>query len=290
MTSPRFTIYCHTNRVNGKRYVGQTVYSMEKRWMDHTSLAKMGIRRGQVFANAIRKYGVDAFDHRILEVALTQEEANTAETRWIAELNCLVPNGYNLKSGGGNHGHHHEDTKRLMGKASRARWQKMTPEERAVARSVVGKSLRKWWGTMTVEERDVAKHTRAERLRTWWEGMSAEERSARQIVRQGNIPQEQRRATAAKMVKTRLEKYGRAGVRRVRSPAEHGESIKKGWAGMTPEARAERVRKIKEGVRKGWAATSPEARTERGRKVQEGRRARAVKTAKLVRINLLRVI
>jgi len=33
MTTTRLTFYCHTDEVNGKRYVGQTVDTMERRWV-----------------------------------------------------------------------------------------------------------------------------------------------------------------------------------------------------------------------------------------------------------------
>lgn len=253
--APRFTIYCHTNRVNGKRYVGQTVYSMEKRWADHISASKAQKGGSRVFAAAIRKYGVDAFDHQVLEVTSTQEDADLYETLWIEQMGCRVPNGYNLESGGGGHGRHHDDTKRLMGAASRAWWQKMTAEERSA--SPVAEGLRAWWREMTAEEYAAAKSTRAERLRAYWAAMSAEERSAAQKARLATVSPEQRSMAAAKARETRKAKYGRQGNKRVRSSEEYSASIKLGWASMSSEARAERVLRIKEGVRKTREARVP---------------------------------
>jgi group I intron endonuclease len=234
--TPRFTIYCHTNRVNGKRYVGQTVYSMEKRWGDHVSSSKFKGRRS-LFANAVRKYGADAFDHQLLEVVSTQEEANLAEARWISQFTCLVPNGYNLTLGGGAAGRLHENTKILIGKASRAKWQKMTTEERSA--SGPAESLRTWWRKMTAEELSTAKSMRGERLRAWWRGMTVEERFAQQRARQNTVSPEQHQATIAKAWETRRAKYGQSG---------HA---------MTPEALVERGRKIKEGRRKAKEARAP---------------------------------
>lgn len=260
----RFTIYCHTNRVNGKRYVGQTVYSMEKRWGDHVAAAKRGEWGSRVFNRAIRKHGVDAFDHQVLEVVSTQEEADLYEILWIEQLTCRVPHGYNLQSGGGGQGLLHADTKRLIGKASRARWEKIPTKERSKLPPAEG--LRTWWRDMTAEEYNVAIRRRSDRFLAWWQEMTAEERSIQQRARQKNVSPERRSATAVKSWETRRVKYGQDGVKRVRSPEEHGESIKLGWASMTPEARAERVRKIKEGVL----------------------RAREEKKLRLVRVNLLR--
>ena len=52
------TIYCHIHRASGRRYVGQTRYSMEKRWRQHIYNAIRGDCR--VFAAAILEYGPDA--------------------------------------------------------------------------------------------------------------------------------------------------------------------------------------------------------------------------------------
>jgi group I intron endonuclease len=257
MTLPRFTIYCHTNRVNGKRYVGQTVYSMEKRWADHVSNAKSG-KRTHVLARAIRKHGVNAFDHEVLEVVSTQEAADAAESKWIEQLTCRVPNGYNLKSGGRRHGHH-EDTKRLIGKSSRAQWQKMTEEERAAIGRVMSEAAYIRWAN----DQGKSRHRVSERLRTWWQGMTAEERFTQQRARQNTIAPEQRSTTIAKSWETRRIKYGLAGS--LKSSEEWSASIKKGWADMPLKARAERVQKVKDGRR----------------------RAREARASRFVRINLL---
>ena len=91
-----YTVYCHTNTVNGKQYIGITKRRPQKRW------GKDGIKYGgQVFGNAIDKYGWDSFAHEILATGLTKEQAELEEQRLIRELNTLSPNGYNLNSGGG---------------------------------------------------------------------------------------------------------------------------------------------------------------------------------------------
>jgi group I intron endonuclease len=261
----RFTIYCHTNRVNGKRYVGQTVYSMEKRWAAHVSSAKSNIRKNcRAFIAAIRKYGADVFDHQVLEVVDTQEEADLLEALWIEQMGCRVPNGYNIDRGGNGPGRHHDETKRLISESLRARWEKMTSEERAAAQLRPAEHLRSWWKKMTPDERNVARRKRADGFRSRWQKMTDEEKSARQVARQKTVSPEKRSSTIKKAWETRREKYGQKGVSRVRSAEEHGASIKKGWAKASPEARAKRVQNIKDGVRK----------------------AREAKNFRLVRINL----
>ena len=99
----RWTIYCHIHRESGRRYVGITSKSWRKRWNDHASAAKRAKKDGRShFANAIRKYGKDAFSHEVLEVCISLEVANAAEVRWIAHFNTTdSEKGFNLAPGGG---------------------------------------------------------------------------------------------------------------------------------------------------------------------------------------------
>ena len=90
-------IYLLTNTVNGKQYVGQTSYGLEKRWREHCQDARRGFPR--YLYNAIRKYGPDAFTYEILEHT-TIEDVNARETYWISELKTLE-HGYNMTEGGG---------------------------------------------------------------------------------------------------------------------------------------------------------------------------------------------
>lgn len=94
-----YTIYKHTNKLNGKCYVGQTVHTPEKRWQGHLHGAAHG--SNMVFHRALRKYGPDVWDHEVLEEVLTKADANTCEIKWIALLNSTHPRiGYNRTSGG----------------------------------------------------------------------------------------------------------------------------------------------------------------------------------------------
>lgn len=92
------TIYCITNTVNGKKYVGKTVQDPRDRWDDHVRLANTGKRI--YFSNAIRKYGPDAFDLSILETT-ENEDLSGLERKWIAELKTFDHDlGYNSTEGG----------------------------------------------------------------------------------------------------------------------------------------------------------------------------------------------
>ena len=106
-------IYIVTNRINGKVYVGQTNGSVERRWSDHRKSAQAG---RTVFAKAIRKYGHEAFGISSVKLPAgsSQMNLNEAERLYIAELGSLVPNGYNLRSGGDGGGLLSETTRSRM--------------------------------------------------------------------------------------------------------------------------------------------------------------------------------
>lgn len=88
-------VYLITNKVNGKRYVGQTVRSLEERWKDHCR-----VKDDNYFHRAIHKYGVENFSLEIIDTADSGEELDEKEIFWIQKLNTLFPHGYNLKEGG----------------------------------------------------------------------------------------------------------------------------------------------------------------------------------------------
>ena len=91
----RYTVYCHTNLINGKKYIGITKRNPQKRW------GRDGNRYSrQAFGKAIEKYGWDNFTHEILADGLTEAQAKEEEKRFVYDLGTMAPNGYNLTSGG----------------------------------------------------------------------------------------------------------------------------------------------------------------------------------------------
>ena len=92
-------IYLRTNRINGKKYIGQVTTNRFKarqyRW-NNLNLPYAG----NVINNARKKYGIDAFDFEILKEC-KDEELNQLEMYYIKELNTKVPYGYNMTDGGG---------------------------------------------------------------------------------------------------------------------------------------------------------------------------------------------
>jgi len=65
-------VYLITNKVNGKQYVGQTHYSLSRRWKEHIDWSKNN--RKSVLHKAVFKYGVENFCIEPLHLCLTKEE------------------------------------------------------------------------------------------------------------------------------------------------------------------------------------------------------------------------
>lgn len=87
-------VYQATNLINGKRYIGVTKRSLEKRIIGHHSNANKGLQ--QVFSRAIRKYGRAAFEWRTLHDYLFIKDAIDAEARFVEKLRPE----YNMTAGG----------------------------------------------------------------------------------------------------------------------------------------------------------------------------------------------
>ncbi len=93
-----FTVYRALNKHNGKSYIGITSRTAKKRWQEHLSRARLGVRDNRICA-AIRKYGEDAFDLQSLIQADTEEAVRSFETQFIKKYDTYK-NGYNCNLGG----------------------------------------------------------------------------------------------------------------------------------------------------------------------------------------------
>ena len=119
-------IYMITNKINNKKYVGQTVsylssgrkYGITGRWNHHISDANNYVDKGRYFCNAIRKYGKDNFNIEILLIC-NLEMMDYYEIKFIKLYNTLSPNGYNLEDGGSGPKRLHPDTIEKISKSHR---------------------------------------------------------------------------------------------------------------------------------------------------------------------------
>jgi group I intron endonuclease len=98
-------IYILTNNINQKQYIGQTLRGIDKRITEH--------KKGKtIISKALNKYGLDNF--KIIHFQCPEEDLDWQETFLIEELNTLVPNGYNLETGGNKNKKLNEITKQKI--------------------------------------------------------------------------------------------------------------------------------------------------------------------------------
>ena len=111
-----YIVYCHTNKINGKKYVGITSQKPQSRWKNGN-----GYRNNEYFFRAIQKYGWHNFQHEILYTNLTKADAEKKEVELIAEYHSSLPeNGYATKQ---------KISRSNTGKANPMKGKKMTAEQ-----------------------------------------------------------------------------------------------------------------------------------------------------------------
>lgn len=92
-------IYCITNQVNKKQYVGKCVCSIEKRFKTHKQDSKKSRNLNRPLYRAFNKYGINNFVINQLEEVKDLNILSEREIYWIKKLNTFK-SGYNATSGG----------------------------------------------------------------------------------------------------------------------------------------------------------------------------------------------
>jgi len=90
-------IYEAINKINKMSYIGQTTKSLSYRKEKHYHAMKY---YNYYFYNALKKYGWDNFEWKIIEECDTKEDLNKMEIYYIKQHNTLRPYGYNISEGG----------------------------------------------------------------------------------------------------------------------------------------------------------------------------------------------
>lgn len=106
-----FCVYMHTNKINGKKYIGITSQRPKRRFLNGKGY------QTQFLGKAVKKYGWENFETQILFDGISEEEAKQKEIELIAEHKTTDPTiGYNIAMGGdGTIGYHHtEEAKQKM--------------------------------------------------------------------------------------------------------------------------------------------------------------------------------
>lgn len=120
-------IYSWKNNTNGKRYIGQTKHS-EQRKRNHIHEA-MEKNSDYYFHRALRKYGQDSFTYEVLaELGDNPEQSfvDFMENHYIHDFNTIWPNGYNQVYAKALN----EEAIEKMKATKKKQFDAMTPEER----------------------------------------------------------------------------------------------------------------------------------------------------------------
>ena len=139
-------IYKIINKITNKIYIGQCVseYSNGRkhgylnRFKIHIKSAKTK-NDCRALGNAIKQYGEDNFVCELI-CECEQSEMNTLEDKFIKEYNTLVPNGYNLMSGGCNGRTHSKETKEKMSTTRTGKYHSQETKEK-MSESAKGRKL-----------------------------------------------------------------------------------------------------------------------------------------------------
>lgn len=117
-----FVVYCHTNKINNKKYIGITCQELNERFRNGN-----GYKASPHFYKAIQKYGWDNFTHEIIYSNLSESEAKEKEIELILAYNTRNKDfGYNITPGGEGYSgednpwtgrHHTDEAKAKMSKA-----------------------------------------------------------------------------------------------------------------------------------------------------------------------------
>lgn len=112
-SKPYGVVYCITNTVNGKKYIGQTTGTIAYRWSKHCG----GGKQCRVLRSAIDKYGKESFTVAQVDTADSKQELDAKEIFHITQNNSdSRAHGYNIAPGGAI-GKHAQETRELISKA-----------------------------------------------------------------------------------------------------------------------------------------------------------------------------
>lgn len=91
-------IYRITNQINGKMYIGKTLFDVNKRWAEHRrEYNKVRVEKRPLYS-AMKKYGIENFKIEKIEDC-SENDLSDRERYWIDYYDCYK-NGYNATHGG----------------------------------------------------------------------------------------------------------------------------------------------------------------------------------------------
>ena len=133
-----YLIWC---KINGKRYVGQTVQPLKKRFNEHATK-----RNKSLLGKAMRKYGRENFYCGIIKVCTSKEELDYWEKYYIAALKTKIPYGYNLCDGGEGVAGYSKTPEHCANLSTALKNRKFTPEWRTkISEALKGREITPEW-------------------------------------------------------------------------------------------------------------------------------------------------
>jgi len=105
-------VYKAENKINSKRYVGQTVKNLSERKCKHLYSVKDNSL--SPFHCAIRKYNEENFYWDIIAYCDTKDKLDFLEKFYIKYYNSRTPNGYNLTDGGDDNPMNYDECKKKV--------------------------------------------------------------------------------------------------------------------------------------------------------------------------------
>ena len=133
----RWCVYKHTNKKDGKVYIGRCQYpNYQRRW--NNGKGYIDCKR---FGSAIAEDGWDMFSHEILFCDLTYEESNKLEQEMIRKYRANDPDyGYNVSAGGVAFfkGLHHTESERRQISEKMKQYEKTESHRKHISESKQG--------------------------------------------------------------------------------------------------------------------------------------------------------
>ena len=113
-------IYCIENKINNKKYIGQSIH-IHRRWSEHKYELNNNIHDNDYLQKSWNKYGPDNFEFSVIEVC-DIDKLDVRECYYISLYNTFDKNcGYNLISGGGVNRIISEETREKLRQANKRR-------------------------------------------------------------------------------------------------------------------------------------------------------------------------
>ena len=114
-------IYEIINKVNKKRYIGQSV-DVYKRWHGHKNKLNSNSHRNSYLQHAWNKYGEDNFEFNLI-LECSESELDDMEKYYISLHNtCDRSCGYNIDDGGNSNKHLSNETKEKIRQCLSCYW------------------------------------------------------------------------------------------------------------------------------------------------------------------------